>query len=83
MDRYDVTNDKLSDAIAVFHSHSNACLPNFSDEEIECVSKFQARDCFNEYRREFGKKRAVEILTLLARVYAAFSAELNNLLQKE
>lgn len=83
MNRYEAANYKLSDAIATFRNRSNASLPNFSDEDIAYVSKFQARDCFNEYRREFGKKRAVEILTLLARVYAAFSAELNNLLQKE
>ena len=83
MDKYEAANDRISDAIMDFCDHPNASLPAFSDAEIAYATKFQAKDCFDEYRREFGKKRAVEILTLLARVYAAFSTELNNLLQKE
>lgn len=81
MDKYEAANDRISDAIMDFRDHPSASLPNFSDEDIADVAKFQAWDCFNEYRREFGRKRAVELLTLLARVYAAFSVELNNLLQ--
>lgn len=83
MNKRETASDKLSDAIATFRNRSNASLPAFSDADVADVAKFQARGCFNEYRREFGKKRAVEILTLLARVYTAFSAELSNLLQQE
>ena len=83
MDKYEAANDRILDAIMDFRDHPNASLPNFSDEDIAEVAKFQAWDCFNEYRRKFGRKRAVGLLTLLARVYAAFSVELNNLLQQE
>ena len=81
--KYEAANDRISDAIIAFRDHPNASLPNFSAEDIVDVAKFQAWDWFNEYRREFGRKRAVEILTLLARVYAAFSVELNDLLRQE
>ena len=83
MDKYEAANDRILDAIMDFRDHPKASLPNFSDEDIAEVAKFQAWDCFNEYRRKFGRKRAVGLLTLLARVYAAFSVELNNLLQQE
>lgn len=83
MNKRETASDKLSDAIATFRNRSTARLPAFSDAEIADVAKLQAKDCFNEHCREFGKKRAVEILTLLARVYTAFSAELSNLLQQE
>ena len=47
------------------------------------LKSFRPETASTNTAAEFGKKRAVEILTLLARVYAAFSAELNKLLQKE
>lgn len=83
MNGHKAANDRLSDAIMDLLGHSNASLPHFSDEEIAYAAKFQAKNCFDEYMRKFGKKRAAEILTLLARVYAEIFAELNNLLQKE